>query len=173
MGVLTKSQQETLSGEIEASNQRRLNELQALFSVQKELSELYHPAPFILAGDLNSTPDSEVYKKIIEEHKLKDSRGEPSPETSSEFWTWDPPANKENHKYSINYGISVSDFGKTEVQDFFKKYDRRQRRIDYVFVDPGIQVLSYQLFANEANSEGTIASDHFGIQVELATPDGD
>ena len=165
-GVLTESQKEKLSGEIEKSNQRRLTELKTLFSKYKELSQLYNSAPFILAGDFNSTVDSPIYKQITGEYQLKDSRGEVHPEP----WTWDPIANIENHKWTADFGISVPDFAKPEIRDFFKNYDRRQRRIDYIFVDKGIQILSYQLFAEQANTEQVIASDHFGIQLELESP---
>ena len=52
---------------------------------------------------------------------------------------------------------------------FFKKYDRRKRRIDYIFVSPEIQILSHSLFGHAKNRGDFIASDHFGIEVQLQT----
>ena len=162
-GVLTSSQKKELEAVIEESNQRRKQELEDLFSQKQELSEYYNNPPFILAGDLNSTVESPIYKNIVENHKLKDSAESYSPEP----FTWNPPENKENHQYTGEFGLSVPDFGKTEVRLFFKEYDRRQRRIDYIFVSSGIQILSHNLFAEKENEKGVIGSDHFGVQIEV------
>lgn len=159
--VLTSSHKTELEQAIENSNQRRERELKNLFSQVKELQEYYKEIPLILAGDINSTVQSPIYKKIVENYKLKDSAGNYSPE----LYTWNPVANKQNHQYTkeSNFGVSVPTFGKKEIETFFKEYDRRQRRIDYVFVSPNIEILSHSLFANQPNAEGMIGSDHFGV----------
>ena len=160
--VLDSSQIEELEGAIEESNQRREEELTNLFNQIKELREYYKGLPLILAGDFNSGVASPIYKKIIETHKMKDSMGNYVPIP----YTWDPLNNKENHQYTKNFEVSVPTFDKEEVKDFFKQYDSRQRRIDYIFVSDDVQILSHFLFADKPHS-GIIGSDHFGVEVQL------
>lgn len=162
-GVLTKSQKKELESVIEESNQRRTEELKNLFAQKQELMEYYNNPPFILAGDLNATVQSPIYKSVVETYKLKDVAGAYAPEP----FTWNPPENQTNHQYTDKFGIAVPSFGKQEVESFFKEYDRRQRRIDYIFVSQNIQILSHSLFAKESNENGIIGSDHFGILVQL------
>ena len=164
--VITRSQRAELEGEIEKSNLRRKQELDNLFTRLNEIRKKHKNPPFILAGDFNSTISSPIYKEIIEIYKLKDSAGNYSPEP----YTWNPLENEKNHEYTGKFSIDVvPTFDKKELEDFFKKYDRRRRRIDYVFVSPNIQVLSHSSFANQQNPEGLIPSDHFGALVLINT----
>ena len=165
-GILTKSQRKELEEVIEQSNQRRKQELNNLFAHKKELMSYYKQPPFILAGDFNSTVESPIYKSIVETYKLKDSVEAYSPEP----FTWNPLQNKKNHQYTEKFGISVPSFDKKEIESFFKEYDRRQRRIDYIFVSPNIEILSQELFAAEPNEQGIIGSDHFGVLVQIQSP---
>ena len=160
-GILNKSQKLELEKVIEESNQRRYEELKNLFSELKEIQKHYGSIPLILAGDFNSTFQSPLYKNIVETYQLKDSAGN----YSSEPFTWDPPKNEQNHKYTSQFGSSVPDFDKPEVEAFFKKYNQRQRRIDYIFVNSDIQILSHSLFATQPDKTGIIGSDHFGLLV--------
>ena len=162
-GVLTASQKNELKGEIDNSNKRREQELENLFSKINEIQVHYEGLPLILAGDFNATVESPVYKKIIETHNLKDTAGDAAPTP----YTWDPEQNKKNHQYTEKFGVSVPTFDKTKVENFFKEYDKRQRRIDYIFVSPEIEVQSYSLFANQPNNAGLVASDHFGVIASL------
>ena len=162
-GTLTAGQKQELEETVSASNARRANELNRIFSKISELKKRYGNLPLILAGDLNSTTNSPIYKKIIETHHLKDSAGN----YASTPYTWNPEENKQNHKFTEKFGVSVPTFGKAEVEAFFKEYDRRQRRIDYVFVSPEIEVISSALFADKPNEKGVTGSDHFGVEVLL------
>ena len=164
-GVLTASQKEELEETIEASNTRREKELKNLFSQLKKLQKHYENLPLILAGDLNSTISSPIYKKIIETYQLKDSMEI----YSSIPYTWNPEVNIKNHKYTEKFDVPVPTFDKEEIKSFFKKYDQRQRRIDYVFVSPNIEVLSHTLFADQPGEQGIIGSDHFGVMVSIKT----
>ena len=158
-GVLTLSQKSELEKTIENSNQRRKKELQNIFSQIDELQKHYKKIPLILAGDFNSTVQSPIYKAVIETHKLKDSMESYSPGP----YTWNPLENEQNHQYTGEFDVPVPTFDKAEIETFFKEYDRRQRRIDYIFVSSDIQVLSHSLFAHQPNAQGIIGSDHFGI----------
>ena len=171
--VLTLSQKSELEKTIDSSNQRREEELKNIFSQISELQKHYKGLPLILAGDFNLTVQSPTYKKIIETYGLKDSMASYSPEP----YTWNPVENKKNHQYTEKFDVPVPTFDKTEIKTFFKEHDRRQRRIDYIFVNPNIQVLSHSLFAHQPNAHGIIGSDHFGvlalinIQVNLSATD--
>ena len=167
-GVLSLSQKEELTREIDRSNIRRGQELDNLFSKASEIQAHYEGLPMILAGDFNASPESPAYKKITETHLLKDTAGGPSPAP----YTWDPGQNQKNHKYAEGYGISVPAFDKAEVEKFFKNYDKRPRRIDYIFVSREIEVQSYALFASQPNSAGLTASDHFGVLASLGLQNG-
>ena len=162
-GALSASQTEELKEEIDKSGRRRGQELENMFSKISEIQAHYEGLPLILAGDFNATVESPIYKTIVETHKLKDTAGAGSPAP----YTWDPEQNKKNHQYAEKFGISVPAFGKPEVEKFFKNYDKRQRRIDYIFVSPEIEVQSHSLFASQPNAAGLIASDHFGVLVTL------
>ena len=167
MGLLSKDQKSKIEKSIEDSNLRREKELKTVFSTITDIQTHYKGLPVILAGDLNSTVESPIYRKIVENHNLIDS----GIKNSSTPYTWDPPNNKKNHLYTADLGLTVPTFNKPEVEVFFKEYDRRQRRIDYIFVSSEIQILSHELFANQPTAEGFIASDHFGIQVSMETKD--
>ena len=162
-GVLTQDQKEELTENIEASNQRRLEELTNLMAQIRELQFHYQNLPLILAGDFNSTVDSVIYKSIVEDYKLNDSAESYSPTP----YTWNPPENKENHLYTEGLGVSVPVFENKEIEEFFKEYDRRRRRIDYVFVNEDVEILDHSIFADLPNDDNIIGSDHFGVEVLL------
>ena len=161
--LLDSSQVEELTEAINKSNKRRERELENIFNQIQELKTHYTDMPLLLAGDFNSTVESPVYKSIIETHRLKDSMGNFSPTP----YTWDPAKNQKNHRYTSQFAPPVPTFEKTEVSNFFKEYDSRPRRIDYVFVSQGIRVLSHNLFSDKANDQGLIPSDHFGLEIQL------
>ena len=161
--LITADERTELENNIEAGNQRKMKELENLFSHLNELQDYYRGLPVILAGDLNSTVESPVYKSVVEDHQLTDSAGNYIPEP----FTWNPDENKQNHKYTADFGVSAPTFGQEEIENFFKSYDQRQRRIDYVFVSSDIEVLSHSLFANKPSPQGIIGSDHFGLNVEM------
>ena len=75
----------------------------------------------------------------------------------------DPVVNAKNYAYTQGLGLTVPTFGKAKVESFFQEYERRQRRIDYIFVNSDIQVLSSFLFGEKPTKEGLIGSDHFGV----------
>ena len=160
-GVITSSQTQEIKNSIERGNLRREKELKNIFSHLKKLQKNYGNLPLILAGDFNLTTQSEVYKKIIQEEKLTDSAGA----YSSTPYTWDALRNKKNHSYNKNFKQPVPLFGKSKLKDLFLKQDSKQRRIDYIFVNSQIKILSHSLFADQANSEGVLGSDHFGALV--------
>ena len=157
--VLTFPERQKLEKVIEASNLRRKKELKNLFSHLKQYTHL----PIVLAGDFNATVYSPIYKAIVETHQMKDTMQAYSPHP----FTWNPLENQNNHKFTEKFDVPVPTFGKKEVSDFFKAYNRQPRRIDYIFVSPHIRTSSFSLYGNQPNSEEIIGSDHFGISVEL------
>ena len=157
-GIITSSQAQEIKNSIKEGNLRREQELKNIFIHLKELRKSYGDLPLILAGDFNFTVQSEAYKRIIQKEKLTDSAGAYSPTP----YTWDSLRNKKNHSYNKNFKPPIPLFGKPELKNFFVTQDSKRRRIDYIFVNSHIETLSHSLFANKANSEGTLGSDHFG-----------
>ena len=166
-GVLNSSQRAQLESAIEKAGNRRMKEVRALFSKLGRLQKKFGNIPVILAGDFNSTFSSPVYREIVEVHKMIDAAGN----YASGLYTWDPVNNEKNHGYTGKFGFTVPTFDKQEVKDFFKKYGRRQRRIDYIFMGSTPWALTHSLFANRANSEGLIGSDHFGVSSLIRLPE--
>ena len=164
--LLTEDQITDLMSAIEASNQRRISEITNLFAELKRLQEYYTNLPVILAGDFNSTPDSSIYQSVLEDYNFKDT----TTAYSALPYTWDGEINKDNHAYTAEFGTEMPTFGKPEVESFFKEYDSRQRRIDYIFISPEVTAENYSIFADEPNADGLIGSDHFGVQVLLKIP---
>ena len=161
--TLTSSERTELESVIENSNLRRKTELKNLFSQLNKLQKKYNNPPVVLAGDMNATVHSPIYREIVESYQMKDSMKAHSPLP----YTWNPVANKQNNEHTQNFGFTVPTFGKKELETFFKDYDRQSRRIDYVFVSKNIQVLSSTLFGDQPNAKGIIGSDHFGISLEI------
>ncbi|MCY4523803.1 MAG: endonuclease/exonuclease/phosphatase family protein, partial [Halobacteriovoraceae bacterium] len=166
--LITSEQRNELAEKIDKSNNRRARELKNLFAKLRDLRrrEEYKNLPVVIAGDFNSTVRSPIYKDIVKTYGMKDSRTTYSPTP----YTWDPPANRQNHIYTGKFASPVPTFGKKELENYFKKYDGKQRRIDYLFVSPDIGVSSYALFGHKADEDGIIGSDHFGIAVSLKIP---
>ncbi len=50
-----------------------------------------------------------------------------------------------------------------EVNPNEEGYTHRDRRIDYIFVDPSIKVLDCRLVADKPDSQGYYPSDHYGV----------
>ena len=159
--MLTSSERVELEETIEASNSRRKKEVTKLFSQLYKLQRQYGNLPVIFAGDLNSTVNSPIYKKIIDTYQMKDSMVAYSPTP----YTWDAVRNRKNHQYTANFGVPVPTFNKREIESFFQENNRWRRRIDYVFVSPDVRVYSSSLYGDQPNAEVIIGSDHFGVFV--------
>ena len=164
--LLTDNEIEELKERIDKSNARREEELANLFDTLKQIQKDYDNLPVIFAGDLNSTVDSPIYKKIIQTYQMQDSMTA----YSATPYTWDYVENKQNHIYTGKFAPPVPTFTKQEVEKFFKEYDRKRRRIDYIFVSSDIDILSSSLYGNMPNKEGIIGSDHFGVSAVVKLP---
>ena len=156
--VLTSAQRVEIEETIDDSNLRRMQELQNLFNKVEQLQK-DNPLPLILAGDFNSTVHSLIYEEIIETYQLRDTMSTYFPRP----YTWDPLKNKKNHQYTSLFDFSVPTFDIKEVQGFFRKYNGRPRRIDYIFLSSQFEVISSALFGHKPSPDGIIGSDHFGV----------
>lgn len=99
--------------------------------------------PLILVGDLNSTPDSEAYKHITL--------------SSSTF--------------SLQDAFQISrlpSHGPKSSWSGFKEAGVPGRRIDYIFVSPGIEVLRHGILSESWS--GRFPSDHLPVFAEIRIP---
>jgi endonuclease/exonuclease/phosphatase family metal-dependent hydrolase len=101
----------------------------------RKVSEIAEDSPFVVTGDFNSDPDSKPYDIIT--NKLVDSR-----KVSRQ-----PP------------------HGPVSTSTGFRNIDPERQPIDYVFVKPGLQVLSHGTLSDTMH--GRFPSDHLPVIAEI------
>lgn len=160
-GGLTSSQRDELVAAIDEAGQRRKNELDVLFQHLEEWAT-HSEDPVVLAGDFNLKPDSHTYKNILD-HNFKDVMGQ-----SMTPYTFDTQANQENHRHTRHLKLPVPIFKSEKIKTWFQThYLLEPRRIDYIFVTPGVDFESSQLFGTEKSPKGITGSDHFGVITDI------
>ena len=112
--------------------------------------------PLILAGDFNSLPESEAYRRMVDADDLGmiDAR-DVAGEVRGQLETFLGPGE----------AVAAADLANQKPG----KPDRPLRRIDYVFVTPDMQVDEFEL-QKPAVKPGFFASDHFPIWVRVTVP---
>jgi endonuclease/exonuclease/phosphatase family metal-dependent hydrolase len=105
-----------------------------------EIKKLPENIPLILTGDFNLTSDNNIYNNIIDAGVVSD-------------------AAKTSLSKSTGGTVTYNDFGKTPEPD---------KKIDYVFTNKVIKVLSHHIDATTYNN--LYPSDHYPIIVELEMP---
>ncbi len=109
-------------------------------------------SPIILAGDYNSVPTSQAYADMVspEVHRFLDAHEISQKVIGPEVTV-------------IGQGEAVPSGSNTQ------KDGDRARRIDYIFVQPGIEVVSYEIVKTPIQ-RGLFPSDHFPILMEFRLP---
>lgn len=105
-----------------------------------ELKKTPTEIPLILTGDFNLTADNKIYSSIIDAGVVND-------------------AEKTSSGKSTGGTVTYNDFGKTAEPD---------KKIDYVFTNKSVKVLSHHIDATIYNN--LYPSDHYPIIVELEIP---
>ncbi len=163
-GVLNLKQKLEITQAVEKSAQRRDKELNMLFQHMDKLSGI-SKKPLILAGDFNFKPSSPAYQRVLAQN-LRDVMDSADP---LKPFTFNIHANQINHQYTKHLSLPLPVFGKPEVKSWFQThYLLEPRRIDYIFVSPGVDFSSSALFGDKANAHGLIGSDHFGVVSEIS-----
>ncbi|WP_223651984.1 endonuclease/exonuclease/phosphatase family protein [Hymenobacter psoromatis] len=104
----------------------------------QKIKEIAKSAPIICVGDLNSTPDTEQVKTL--QTLLRDA-----------YQVTQQPA-----------------YGPVGTYNAFKLDALLTDRIDYIFVSPGIQVLTYAALTD--SMRGHYPSDHFPVVADVVIP---
>ena len=161
-GVLTPDQKQKLVEAIDQGVKRRKQELEVLFHHLSEWTARSEE-PVLLAGDFNLKPDSQTYQSILNQN-FKDVMGQ-----SLTPYTFDTQANQENHRHTRHLKLPVPVFESEEIKTWFQThYLLEPRRIDYIFVSPGVSFESPRLFGTEKSpTTGLTGSDHFGVTADI------
>jgi len=122
--------------------------------------------PAVLLGDFNMTENSPLMVRLMEEGQLWDTYRIANPD--SKGITWDADQN-ENTGF---LGGIVSHRGdlKGIACQLRAAYDRRSRRIDYIFLNSAFrkdQILESRVVLDQA-VDGVHASDHYGVMTVVS-----
>ncbi len=126
--------------------------------------------PGVLLGDFNMTEDNSLMVHLVKEGRLWDTYRLANPE--SEGATWDGHKN-ENTRYS-QIVPSNRNGVKTVYHHLGADYDRKSRRIDYIFLNSAFrrdQILESRIVFDQA-VDGVHASDHYGVMTVVSLRPG-
>jgi len=137
---------------LERATQRRSQEVETL------IRNLI-PGPQILAGDLNVEPDDLILEELAQAGFYDVFKNIP-------VLTWDSEHNRENHEFSRELKLPVSNFGFNDLEHLLKNYDSRRRRVDYILCTRELSAEDQKLVLNQP-TDGLIGSDHFGLLTTL------
>lgn len=154
--------------------QTHLSTLQRIFRRQKQEIErilaftkkTVGAAPAVLLGDFNMTEDNSLMVHLMEEGRLWDSYRIANPQKKGITWDGD---HNENTRF---WEISASHRGSVKgLYDHLRaEYDRKSRRIDYIFLNSAFrrdQIRESRVVLDRA-ADGVHASDHYGVMTVLS-----
>jgi len=126
--------------------------------------------PAVLLGDFNMTEDNSLMVHLIEEGRLLDTYRIANPEKEGITW-----GGKDNENTGLS-GMSSSNRGylKSVYGRMRAEYDRKSRRIDYIFLNAAFrsdQILESRVVLDQA-VDSLHASDHYGVMTILSLRPG-
>lgn len=127
--------------------------------------------PAVLLGDFNMTEDNPIMVHLMEEGRLWDTYRIANPK--KEGVTWDSE-NNENTRFS-EINVSRRDNLKKVYERLRVEYDRKSRRIDYIFLNSAFrkdQILESRVVLDRA-VDGVHASDHYGVMTVVSVRPGE
>ena len=160
-----------LRDRLRKGNERRALEFKTLMNKIAGYRRKY--AAVLLAGDFNSTPQSELSSKLKEEGFL-DVWHETNP--SEAGLTFDGIRNKANHLLQARFPLTlvVEDLSfsakvKESLLALAREQEMRARRIDYLWLHPGTLNVRFKKaeLIGLPDSDGLAPSDHFGVCADL------
>ncbi len=165
---VSESVQEELFKRLKSANIRRFEEVETLIKYLAPLRPRYQH--IILGGDLNFSPGSRCYDKLMDFGFL--------PQTTSEFVgtkeetlkTWDPARNSANHHFQNQFpptvfveDLTFSVNAKAELIQLIRGWEREPRQFDYVMLTQA-EHLKPEIKMFGLPDENELApSDHFGL----------
>lgn len=162
-GVLTPDQRREILEELEGHRRRTLDEMERLLAVIERRAGAAAGSPaVVLAGDLNSTPDSEVVRAA----EGAGLRAAAASTAERPLVTWDPVRNADNYRIGAKLEPPLPTFGRVEVEELLKEREVTPRQIDWVFVSAAWGATACEVVFDQPR-DGLFASDHFGLACEL------
>ncbi len=171
-GTVKQSELDELGEYLEAARDRRLSEMDRILEVV-ESSRRDHDG-VLVGGDFNCVPTSAV-SKLLKVNGFRDLHSLANPNLMDQPFsgaTWNPIANKAVHRLQQEKGFQfpLPDFGNPELLNIYREFDKRPRRIDFLFargslLDSSRLRLEYVKNFGVPNGNDTdlAASDHFGV----------
>lgn len=155
-----------------AGNLRRESEIKKLLQVIAQEEGRFETV--LVCGDFNSTPEGEVYRRMVDQGFTDAWR---ELQTSAPGYTFDATVNTANHVLQERFPLSVkmedlsfSAKAKERLSQRARAHETRPRRIDYIWFKSRSRqrhVVRAELFGLP-DKEGLAPSDHFGVVVEIA-----
>ena len=169
-GQLSEPDKRALQKDLHRGDVRREGELALLLEHLNSLSSSYDLT--LLGGDFNSSPDSPIVRRILEEG-FED--GWQASGVAEPGLTWDCLTNPENHEFNDGFQKGFDwqeELGpapmREELLEKVREAERRPRRIDYLFFRTSHRVrVRSELFEGKDPRSGMLGSDHFGVGVIL------
>ena len=157
-GKITSKDKDKYDKAIKADWGRREKEIKA---IGEYVMKKANGAPFILAGDFNTTLEASEMSLMVKKLKLADTYHTVHPDLSG--FTWDSVHNPNTRNdASLTF---VNGEAKTGVELLSAMYDQSPRRIDFILLGGGLgkqNVLDSRVEFNRM-TDGIFPSDHFGV----------
>lgn len=159
---ITESVYEELIGRFKEHGERRRAELQTLMARLKQLRRKY--AALILGGDLNFSPGSSLYEKLLDgDADLTAVNREP-------MMTWNPDENQANYHFQSQFPLSVliedlsfSQSAIEELNAMLKSWQATAQQIDHLFYSSEMKITGEASMLGQGVREDMMPSDHFGL----------
>ncbi len=165
-GTITLRQHKKMKRNLLDSHNRTEQDIAGMLDFIKQVVKKYD-YPYLVAGDFNTTLQSEALKQMVSELKLSDPYQIHNPDTNG--YTWDP---RRNTNTAFDGSKFMAD-GKTlrdPLHRLSAQFDAgTPRRIDFIFLSQHFNTDMIQR-ANLVFTEPVddlYVSDHFGVEVVL------
>ncbi len=165
-GKITNRQHEVMKKSLLASHHRTEQDILSLLNFIKQVVKKYD-YPYVVAGDFNTTLQSEALQQMVSELRLLDPFQIHNPDANG--YTWNPRQNTntayDGSKFQAD-GKTPRDLRRSLTAEFDSN---TPRRIDFIFLSQHFHTNMIQqanlVFTEPV--ENLYISDHFGVEVVL------
>lgn len=169
-GRVSQGEVDGLSPYLDEARDRRLSEIDRILEVVDGVEKDYDGVA--IGGDFNSLPTSAA-AKLMSVQGFRDlyglANGRALENNAVLGATWDPVQNFANHRLQQELGFQfpLPSFGNPELLNVYREFDKRPRRIDFLFArgsfldSSRLQLKSVKIFGTPESAFA--ASDHFGV----------
>jgi len=159
-GILLEEQRDEIVERLEKRRARTIGEAIKLVEEIDQQYRLKRAYPhIILVGDLNSTPESDVFGIVTEAGFLNAAR---QTDPQAEFLTFDPVVNELNYEIGVRKAPPLPTFESAEVEKLLAARGTVPRKIDHIFIKGRLEFVDTEMVLNRPRGE-LYPSDHFGV----------